>query len=110
MPEITLLSHAGKLSREQLAFIPTPLGTATHRPIPHAEVFNALVDHIGASKNRHRRRGVCSPQGWHEHVRRHGNRPGKRLHHFSGKRRQTNAAVRETERASKGSSRLGLKT
>jgi hypothetical protein len=51
MPELTLLSEAGKLSREQLAFIPTPLGTATHRPIPHVEVFNALVDHIGASKS-----------------------------------------------------------
>jgi hypothetical protein len=50
MPEMTLLSQAGKLSREQLALVPTPLGTATHRPIPHAEVVNALVDTLGLRK------------------------------------------------------------
>jgi len=44
MPETTLLSSQGKLTREQLALVPTPLGTATHRPIPHVEVVNALVN------------------------------------------------------------------
>ncbi len=41
MSEATLLSYAGKLTREQLALVPTPLGTVTHRPIPHIEVVNA---------------------------------------------------------------------
>lgn len=50
MPETTLLSSQGKLTREQLALVPTPLGTATHRPIPHAEVVNALVDTLGLRK------------------------------------------------------------
>ncbi len=39
-----LLSQIGKLTREQLALVPTPPGTATHRPIPHGEVVRALVD------------------------------------------------------------------
>jgi hypothetical protein len=30
--------------------VPTPLGTATHRPIPHVEVVNALVDTLGLRK------------------------------------------------------------
>jgi hypothetical protein len=42
-----LLSHTGKLTREQLALVPTPPGTATHRPIPHHEVVGALVDTLG---------------------------------------------------------------
>lgn len=50
MPEMTLLSQAGKLNREQLALVPTPLGTATHRPIPHAEIVNALVETLGLRK------------------------------------------------------------
>jgi hypothetical protein len=35
------------LTREQLALIPTPEGTATHKPIPHIEVVNALVETLG---------------------------------------------------------------
>jgi hypothetical protein len=50
MPETTLLSQCGKLTREELALVPTPLGTATHRPIPHAEVVNALVETLGLRK------------------------------------------------------------
>jgi hypothetical protein len=30
--------------------VPTPLGTATHRPIPHADVINALVDTLSLRK------------------------------------------------------------
>jgi hypothetical protein len=52
----TLLSYDNrKLDRNELALVPTPAGTATHRPIPHVEVVNALVEtlgfrHIGISK------------------------------------------------------------
>jgi hypothetical protein len=35
------------LTREQLALVPTPLPTATHRPIPHHEVVAALVETLG---------------------------------------------------------------
>jgi hypothetical protein len=30
-----------------LALIPTPLGTDTHRPIPHIEVVNAIIETLG---------------------------------------------------------------
>ena len=43
----TLLSYGGKLTREQLALVETPPGTATHRPIAHAEVVNALTETLG---------------------------------------------------------------
>src|SRR5437899_7285381 len=43
----TLLSNGGKLTREQLALVATPPGTATHKPIPHAEVVQALVETLG---------------------------------------------------------------
>src|SRR2546426_5184156 len=33
-----------KLSREELAFIPTPEGTPTHRPLPHHEIVWALIE------------------------------------------------------------------
>src|ERR1700756_1868994 len=39
-----LLSQTGKLTRQELALVPAPLGTATHKVIPHHEVINALVD------------------------------------------------------------------
>jgi len=45
--ESTLIGYEGKLSREQLALVPTPQGTDTHRPIPHVEVVNALVETLG---------------------------------------------------------------
>ncbi|MGA2147317.1 MAG: DUF932 domain-containing protein [Bryobacteraceae bacterium] len=47
MPEVTLLANQGKLTREELALVPTPLGTATHRPVPHIDVVNALVETLG---------------------------------------------------------------
>ena len=52
MGESTLIASTAKLTRQQLAAVPTPLGTATHRPVPHAEVVEALVEtlsfrHIG---------------------------------------------------------------
>jgi hypothetical protein len=47
MGEATLIASAAKLTRQQLAAVATPLGTATHRPVPHAEVVEALVETLG---------------------------------------------------------------
>jgi hypothetical protein len=47
METSTLCSHTGTIDRQQLALVPTPQGTATHRPIPHHEVVNALVETLG---------------------------------------------------------------
>jgi hypothetical protein len=46
----TLIPEAGLITREQLALVPTPLGTATHRPIPHHEVVSALIETLGLRK------------------------------------------------------------
>jgi len=43
----TLMSYANKLTREELALIPTPDGTKTHRPIPHHEIVQALIETLG---------------------------------------------------------------
>jgi len=43
-PAPVLLSQTGKLTRQELALVPTPVGTATHKVIPHHEGVNALVD------------------------------------------------------------------
>ncbi len=56
MSEATLIASTAKLTRQQLAAFPTPLGTATHRPVPHAEVIEALLEtlsfrHIGVVKD-----------------------------------------------------------
>lgn len=48
----TLISYSGKISRAELAKIPTPPATPTHIPIPHIEVVETLIEtlslrHIG---------------------------------------------------------------
>jgi len=48
----TLISCTGKITRAELAKLPTPLATTTHIPIPHAAVVETLVEtlshrHIG---------------------------------------------------------------
>jgi hypothetical protein len=48
----TLISCTGKITRAELANLPTPPATATHVPIPHAAVVETLVEtlshrHIG---------------------------------------------------------------
>jgi hypothetical protein len=48
----TLISYSGKITRAELAQIPTPPATPTHQPIPHIEVVDSLVEtlslrHIG---------------------------------------------------------------
>ena len=47
--ESTLMAHVDteRITREQLALVPTPPGTATHRPIPHHEIVDALVETLG---------------------------------------------------------------
>src|SRR2546427_8852458 len=47
--EATLIAHVDteKIDFNQLALVPTPPGTATHKPIPHHEVVNALVETLG---------------------------------------------------------------
>ena len=47
--EATLLAHTGakKMQYEELALVPTPQGTDTHKPVPHHEVVNALVETLG---------------------------------------------------------------
>ena len=43
----TLLSSTGKINRQELQLITTPAATATHRPIPHHEIVQALVETLG---------------------------------------------------------------
>jgi hypothetical protein len=43
-PVMTLISYGGKLTRNELAQIPTPAGTATHKPIPHIQVVEKLIE------------------------------------------------------------------
>ena len=46
----TLISYSGKISRAELAQVPTPSATPTHIPIPHVEVVETL---IGTLRLRH---------------------------------------------------------
>jgi hypothetical protein len=50
MDNATLITETGVLTRQQLALVPTPLGTATHRPIPHSEIVEAIVTTLGLRK------------------------------------------------------------
>lgn len=47
--EATLVAHRGaqRMSRAELALLPLPEATRTHRPVPHVEVVNALVETLG---------------------------------------------------------------
>jgi hypothetical protein len=49
MPDSTLIAHVDtdKIGLNELALVPCPQGTPTHRPIPHHEVVNALVETLG---------------------------------------------------------------
>lgn len=47
MSESVLMSYQGKLSRDELSLVPTPAATATHKPIPHIEVVNGLIETLG---------------------------------------------------------------
>jgi hypothetical protein len=39
----TLISYGKKISRDELALIPTPDATRTHQPIPHHKIVQVLV-------------------------------------------------------------------
>src|SRR5256712_9119040 len=43
----TLLSSTGRITQQELALIPTPAPTASHKPIPHHEIVQALVETLG---------------------------------------------------------------
>jgi hypothetical protein len=43
----TLLSYRGAITREELVQVPTPAATATHRPVPHLEIVDELVETLG---------------------------------------------------------------
>src|SRR5260370_40490295 len=47
MSASTLIASAGKLSRPELTLVSTPPGAATHRPVPHHAVIEALVETLG---------------------------------------------------------------
>src|SRR5437879_6094419 len=58
MQQSQLLAHCGscKFSREELTAIPTPEGSATHRPLPHHALVEAVVEtlsfrHIGVVRD-----------------------------------------------------------
>jgi hypothetical protein len=46
MTQSQLVSHVDteKITRDQLALIPTPVGTDSHKPVPHHEIVQALAD------------------------------------------------------------------
>lgn len=48
-PKSTLIADKGttKINRQQLALIPDPIGTKTHKPIAHIQVVRALVETLG---------------------------------------------------------------
>lgn len=44
----TLIGYSGRtIGREELTLVPTPPATETHRPIPHHEIVQALVETLG---------------------------------------------------------------
>jgi len=51
-PPPGLLAHCGAqyIGRQELRALQTPDGTATHKPIPHADVVEALIETLGFRK------------------------------------------------------------
>src|SRR5260370_3693109 len=44
----TLIGYGGRtIGREELTLVPTPPATETHRPLPHHEIVQALVETLG---------------------------------------------------------------
>jgi hypothetical protein len=43
-----LIGYGGRpIGREELALVPIPVATETHRPVPHHEIVQALVETLG---------------------------------------------------------------
>jgi hypothetical protein len=71
MSTSTLIAYGKKISREELALIPTPEGTRTHQPVPHHEVVRALAEtlsfrHIGVVKDEYAvsSNGIRCSESW----------------------------------------------
>ncbi|MBX9660411.1 MAG: DUF932 domain-containing protein [Nitrospiraceae bacterium] len=47
MSESTLIAYDRKITREELALVPTPERTTTHQTIPHIEVVESLIETLG---------------------------------------------------------------
>jgi hypothetical protein len=49
MADSVLIAHVdtSKITRQELALLPTPAGTETHKVIPHIEVVNAIIESLG---------------------------------------------------------------
>ena len=49
MSESTLIAGRGtaKITREDLRLLPVPLATATHKPVPHIRIVEALIETLG---------------------------------------------------------------
>ena len=49
MSDSVLIAHidTSKITRQDLALLPTPAGTETHKVIPHIDVVNAIVECLG---------------------------------------------------------------
>ena len=44
----TLIGYSGRtIGREELDLVPIPQATATHRPVPHHEIAQALIETLG---------------------------------------------------------------
>ena len=44
----TLIGYGGRtIDREELTLVPTPAATETHRPVPHHEIVQALIETLG---------------------------------------------------------------
>jgi hypothetical protein len=62
----TLVSYSGKISRAELAQIPTPPATPTHIPIPHSEVVDRKPPYRSTMGSMER---MLGDRNWHESVR-----------------------------------------
>lgn len=52
MLDATLMSHVDtrKITREELGTIPAPLPTATHQPVPHIQIVEAISETLELRK------------------------------------------------------------
>ena len=92
----TLIGYSGRtIGREELALVPTPAATETHRPVPHHEIVQASGRDAWVSPHRRRPRRVRSLARRHESL--WGSRPRNRdgrvplLHRFAELPRQEHA-------------------